>query len=203
MKYIFTLAFLLLIFPSFSQAPKYEILNKDMSGNFVNADFLVEDMGTNPVKIKAVVKQIASEFCAESGTCHQLSFWSDRTAYEKWMYKESHLQLKNFGENKEKWLKAESDWKKKNWKFVCENLFADYSVTVVELVFFPFMDSEYRKFGGMQKRPDPSSITVYLESGKNSTEKNSGNPWGGFLITILFVSGAYWLYRRSKNKESI
>ena len=42
---------------------------------------------------------------------------------------------------------------KQNWVKISESLILDYNVNVDEIMLYPFIDEQYRKFGGKMKRP--------------------------------------------------
>ncbi|GAB2554524.1 HIRAN domain-containing protein [Spirosoma areae] len=143
--------------------PVHELLKQDgaSNGRFVNLWFYVNDLGRDTAQIKQVAIALINEYCDDK-TCNQVYFWRDKKAFELLEYKREQFRIDNYDYDKNKWLRAESKWKDKNWKFVCENLAANYDNNGGELMYEPYLDSDYRQHGGNKKRPGQFSTTLTL-----------------------------------------
>lgn len=113
----------------------YTLLRQYEPGDFKNIDILIDSIplfSSEVIKIGAFVK--AAE--CQDKPCNLITIWDSERALE-------------LNESKT----DDPQWRKTNWPYVCEHYVADYVVSVGELSLYPFMDSQYQKWGGKEKRP--------------------------------------------------
>ncbi|MBC7570781.1 MAG: SHOCT domain-containing protein [Spirosoma sp.] len=120
----------------------YTILEQTTPGNFSNYEILI-DSKDSPVAQALVCAKIFKIKECENKTCNVVGLWDDERAYKLWNERSN-----------------DPLWRKKNWVFMCEHYVAEYNATVGEINIYPFMDSEYRRWGGKKKRPPTSSFDM-------------------------------------------
>lgn len=123
-------------------AKEYTILDSSQPGNFKNYEILIDSSSVSPNSISLAVRLFKASECNDL-PCNVIGVWDNEKAYALY--------------------KAKSDnpsWRKEYWPYVCEHYVADYNATVNELNLSPFVDSEYRRWGGKKKRPVPHSFEL-------------------------------------------
>ena len=119
-----------------SPVSSYTILHQSQPGNFKNFDILINSDVTEFSDVMSTAYTFKALECNEL-PCNVVAIWNSKKAYE--LYEKRQDDAK---------------WRKKNWVYLCEHYVADYNGSVKLLDMFPFMDSDYRKWGGTKKRPD-------------------------------------------------
>ncbi|GAB3894683.1 hypothetical protein [Spirosoma agri] len=120
----------------------YTILQHTQSGRGSNYEILIDSSNTQVDNIKQAVQMFVVAECTAT-PCNSVGIWSSESAYTLY--------------------KARTDqpaWRKANWPYVAEHYVANYSATVNKLTLQPFLDSEYRRWGGTQQRPTPPSVDL-------------------------------------------
>ena len=120
----------------------FKILRQEQPGNFQNFDLLIEPTATKPEDLKATIALFKSQHCGTT-PCNGVTLWDNEEALKLYESKQD-----------------DAKWRKKNWAFVCEHQIAYYNATVGELGMYPFLDSEYRRWGGKKKRPEIMSYDM-------------------------------------------
>lgn len=119
----------------------YTILREDDRRSFKNFDILIDSSSTiaNALVTTNIFK------IKECGTtpCNVVGVWTSKRAFSLW---------ENRSDN--------AKWRKKNWPFLCEHYIGEYNATVGEINMYPFLDSDYRRWGGKQKRPAMHSFSI-------------------------------------------
>ncbi|WP_234734545.1 SHOCT domain-containing protein [Tellurirhabdus bombi] len=212
MKKLYLALFVLLSTITFAQkdSVKHEVLDKAEVSGYYNIHFWVPEISTDPKQIEAVAQSLVNQYCSGSPGCNGVYFWKTRDAYQKLMFKRNELTIDKYDYNKDKWLKAEDRWKKANWKYVCENLYADFTGvnTINELSFFPYYDDDYRKYGGKKKRPEIRSTRIFpvssveISTDPVSQQKPKGSATGVLVVTLTIAIGLVWWVIRNQNKKS-
>ena len=111
-------------------------------GNFQNFHLLIEQTATKPEDLITTINLFKAQHCGTT-PCNGITLWDNEEAFKLYESKQD-----------------DAKWRKKNWSFVCEHQIAYYNATVSELDIYPFMDSEYRRWGGMKKRPEKKSYDI-------------------------------------------
>lgn len=120
----------------------FKILRQEQPGNFQNFDLLIESTATKPEDLMVAIAIFKAQHCGNT-PCNSITLWDDEEALKLYESKQDDGQ-----------------WRKKNWPFICEHQVANYNATVSELNLYPFMDSEYRRWGGKKKRPERTSYDI-------------------------------------------
>ncbi|QHV96333.1 hypothetical protein [Spirosoma endbachense] len=120
----------------------YTVLESTQTRNFKNYEILIDSNSISADDIRQSVKMFVVAECT-SMPCNGIGIWDNQKAYS--LYK-----AKSYN----------PAWRKENWPFICEHYVADYNVTVNELNLFPFVDSEYRRWGGTKARPKEHSFEL-------------------------------------------
>ncbi|MCY7352536.1 MAG: SHOCT domain-containing protein [Cytophagaceae bacterium] len=121
--------------------PQMEIVNISTSdiGNYVNQNVLMTGKDYSRESVSHMADEEVGRRC-RSKPCNVINIWKDRLAYalegeyQSMKGTASEAQLGRF--------------KKKHWVFICENYLGTYYATVGEFQYYPYVDSEYRKYGG-------------------------------------------------------
>ena len=117
----------------------FKIIRQEQPGNFQNFDLLIEPTATKPEELMTTLSLFKALHCGAT-PCNGITLWDNEEALKLYESKQD-----------------DAKWRKKNWPFVCEHQIAYYNASVSELDMYPFMDSEYRRWGGKKKRPEKRS----------------------------------------------
>ncbi len=120
----------------------FKSLRQEQPGSFQNFDLLIESTATKPEDLMATIALFKAQHCGAT-PCNGVTLWDNEEALK--LYESKQYNAK---------------WRKKHWSFVCEHQIAYYNATVSELDMYPFMDSEYRQWGGKKKRPEKKSYDI-------------------------------------------
>lgn len=121
---------------------RYTLLRNAEMGTFKNLNILIDSAALdNDDIVMAALMSKASE-CRDL-PCNAITIWSSKKALELYEDKEDGAA-----------------WRRKYWPYICEHYIGEYNATVGELNTYPFIDSEYKRWGGKKKRPEPNSFDI-------------------------------------------
>lgn len=120
----------------------YLILKVDDHQSFKNFDVLIDSTKATTEDLKTVGAMFSALEC-RSVSCNNVTLWTSERAMNLWYAKTN-----------------DPGWRRKYWPYICEHNAAEYSVSINELNIFPLVNSEYKRWGGKNQRPNPHSFEM-------------------------------------------
>lgn len=115
-----------------------EVLSNESVGRMVNINFLYSGPTLSRTELENMANYLKNEHCI-SQSCNVISVWNDEKSFE--LYQDERI------------VNEEKKWMKKYWVKISESLILDYNVNVNQIMVYPFLDDQYRNYGGKMKRP--------------------------------------------------